>query len=52
MPLDSEAVAINLLETVAYFQGKQIVNNYLDQFKDLIEDSRYTDPKTIMIKFC
>jgi len=50
MPLDLEATAINVLETTAYFQGKQTVNDYLDQFWDLIYDSRYTDPKTVVVK--
>ena len=50
--LDAEATAINTLETSTYFQGKHSVNDYLDMFKDLIEDSGYTDPKTIVIKFC
>ena len=52
LPLDAEAAAVNTLETSTYFQGKHSVNNYLDAFKDLIEDSGYTDPKTIVIKFC
>jgi len=43
MPLDSEAVAINVLETASYFQGRRSVDDYLDQFKD--------DPKTIVVKF-
>lgn len=51
MPLDSEAAAINVLETTAYFQGKRTVDNYLDQFRDLIYDSGYTDPKTVVVKF-
>ena len=51
MPLDSEAAAMNVLETAAYFQGRQSVGNYLDQFKDLIEDSSYANPKTIVVKF-
>ena len=38
MPLDSEAVAVNVLETTLYFQGRWSVDDYLDQFKDLIED--------------
>ena len=37
---------------MAYFQGKRMVDDYLDQFQDLIYDSRYTDPKTIVVKFC
>jgi len=52
MPLDSESTAINVLETTAYFQGKRMVDNYLDQFRDLIYDSGYTDPKTVVVKFC
>jgi len=52
MPLDSEAAAINMLEATAYFQGRWLVSNYLDQFKDLIKDSGYTDLKTIVVKFC
>jgi len=39
------------LETTAYFQGKQTVDNYLDQFRDLIYDSGYTNPKTVVVKF-
>jgi len=52
MPLDSEAAAMNVLETTSCFQGRQSVDNYLDQFKDLIEDSGYADLKTIVVKFC
>ena len=51
MLLDSEAAAINVLETTTYFQGKWTVDDYLDQFRDLIYNSRYTDPKTIVVKF-
>jgi len=51
MPLDSEAAAVNMLETTSYFQGRRSVDDYLDQFKDLIEDSGYSDPKTIVVKF-
>jgi len=51
MPLDSEAAAVNMLETTSYFQSRQLVDDYLDQFKDLIEDSGYSDPKTIVVKF-
>ena len=46
-----EAAAINVLETIAYFQGKWSVDDYLDQFRDLIYNSSYTDPKTIIVKF-
>jgi len=52
MPLNSEAAAVNVLETTLYFQGRRSVDDYLDQFKDLIEDSGYSNPKTIVVKFC
>ena len=50
-PLDTEAAAINVLETTTYFQGKRSVDDYLDQFRNLIYDSGYTDPKTVVVKF-
>jgi serine protease inhibitor len=51
VPLNAEATAMNILEMSIYFQGKWMVDDYLDQFHDLVYDSRYTDPKTIMVKF-
>ena len=52
MLLDSEATAINILEmTTAYFQGKRMVDDHLNHFCDLIYDSRYTDPKMVVVKF-
>ena len=50
-PLNTEALAVNTLETTSYFQGHWSVNDYLDQFWDLIYDSGYTNPKTIVVKF-
>jgi len=51
MPLDAEAAAINVLETTAYFQGKRSINNYLNQFHNLIYNSGYTNLKTVVVKF-
>jgi len=51
LPLNAEATAVNILEGNSYFQGRQSVDDYLDQFRDLIYDSGYTDPKTIVVKF-
>ena len=50
-PLHSEAAATNRLEGTAYFQGRRTVNDYLDDFWDLISDSGYANPKTIVVKF-
>jgi len=49
--LNAKATAVNTLEGNLHFQGKHSVNDYLDQFCDLIYDSRYTDQKTIVVKF-
>lgn len=50
-PLNEEVDAVNILETTAYHQGRKSVDDYLDRFRDLIHDSGYTDPKTIVVKF-
>jgi hypothetical protein len=42
---------VNTLETLSYFQGKRMVDDYLDQFWDLIYDLGYTNLKTIVVKF-
>ena len=51
LPLNVEAAAVNTLETTSYFQGKHSVDEYLDQFQDLVHDSGYKDPKTVVVKF-
>jgi len=50
-PLHSDAVATNKLEGTTYFQGRRSVDDYLDDFRDLISESGYSDPKTIVVKF-
>ena len=50
-PANSEANAVNKLEESGYFQKTRSVDDYLDEFKDLIWDSGYKDPKTIVVKF-
>ena len=49
--MNAEAVAVNTLEGTSYFQGRCSVDDYLDQFHDLVEDSGYTDKKTLVVKF-
>ena len=39
------------MEGISYFQGRRTVDDYLDNFRDLISDSGYTDPKMIVVKF-
>ena len=49
-PLHAEAVATNALEGTAYFQDTQNVDDYLDEFRNLISELGYTSPKTIVVK--
>ena len=50
-PAHADALAINRLESSAYYQKNRSLDEYLDEFQDLITDSGYTDPKTIVVKF-
>jgi hypothetical protein len=51
--LENEAtMALIQLESNCYYQGKQNVEAHINEFKDLIDLSSYTDPIAIMLKFC
>jgi hypothetical protein len=50
-PENKAATALMRLESYHYFQGKQNVEAYIDEFKDLIDLSGYTDPIAIVLKF-
>jgi hypothetical protein len=50
---ENEATTVLMrLESDRYFQAKQNVEAYIDEFKDLVDLSGYTDPITIVLKFC
>jgi hypothetical protein len=50
---ENEAMsALMHLELDCYFQGQQNVEAYIDKFRDLVNMSGYTDPITIVLKFC
>ena len=51
VPAHTDTIAINRLETAAYFQKGRSLDEYIDEFQDLVTDSGYTDPKTIVVKF-
>jgi len=40
------------LEGSAYYQGNRTVDDYLDSFLILVSDAGYTDPRTLVVKFC
>ena len=50
-PAHSDSAAINKLESTSYYQRTQSVDDYLDEFLDLIVESKYTDPETLVVKF-
>jgi len=47
-----EADAVNALEGSSYYQGHWTVDDYLDTFLTLVSDAGYTDPRTLVVKFC
>jgi hypothetical protein len=51
-PENEATTALMRLESDRYFQGKQNVEAYIDEFKDLVDLSGYTDPIAIVLKFC
>jgi len=50
-PVYADSVAINRLESTAYFKKSGSVDEYLDEFQDLITEASYSDLKTIVVKF-
>jgi hypothetical protein len=51
--LENEATStLMCLESDHYFQGQQNVEAYIDEFRDLVDMSGYTDPIAIVLKFC
>jgi hypothetical protein len=51
-PENEATTALMQLESDRYFQGKRNVEAYIDEFKDLVDLSGYTDPIAIVLKFC
>jgi hypothetical protein len=50
-PTNSNVAVVNELKSTAYYQETQLVDDYLDEFLDLITESGYTDLKTLVVKF-
>jgi hypothetical protein len=50
-PAHADALALHRLESMAYYQRSRTLDDYLDEFLDLVAESGYTDPKTIVVKF-
>jgi hypothetical protein len=50
-PENEATTALMWLESDHYYQGKWNAEAYINEFKDLIDLSRYTDPIAIVLKF-
>ena len=44
-------MALTKLKGTSWYQGKDLVDDYIDQFQELIDLVEYDDDETIMIKF-
>lgn len=50
-PRDEATAAMNKLEGVAYYQGRKPVDDYIDQFEELVTEAGYTEGRVIVMKF-
>jgi hypothetical protein len=51
-PENEATTALMQLELDCYFQGKWNIEAYIDEFKDLVNLSGYTNPIAIVLTFC
>jgi hypothetical protein len=51
-PENEATSALMCLESDRYFQGQRNVEAYIDEFRDLVDMSGYTDPTATASKFC
>jgi hypothetical protein len=51
-PKNEVATVLMTLESDQYLQGKRNVDVYTDEFCELVTLSGYTDPITVVLKFC
>jgi hypothetical protein len=50
--LKNEATAaLTKLESTRYYQGRKAVDDYIDEFLELVEEARYVDGLSIVMKF-
>ena len=50
-PAHSDVAAINKLESTTYYQKSRSVDDYLNEFVELVAEAGYTDLKTTVVKF-
>jgi hypothetical protein len=44
-------VVLTKLESTHYYQGRKAVDDYIDEFSELIDETGYTDGLSIVMKF-
>lgn len=50
-PAHADIAALNKLESAAYYQKSRLLDDYIDEFRDLVTEARYADPKITVLKF-
>jgi len=50
-PKNEATVALTKLESSRYYQGRKAVDDYIDEFSELIDEAGYTDGLSIVMKF-
>src|ERR1700722_538063 len=48
---DKATAALTKLESTHYYQGRKSVDDYIDDFSELVDEGGYTDGLAIVIKF-
>jgi hypothetical protein len=50
-PKNKATVALTKLESTRYYQGQKSVDDYIDEFSELVKEAGYSDGLSIVMKF-
>jgi hypothetical protein len=50
-PKNEATVALTKLESTQYYQGRKLVDDYINEFSELVEEAGYSDGLSIVMKF-